>query len=63
VVGISGRPIASWSEFMAEVAQSANKPLVFEIERAGQRLEIKATPERAPDDAKRGRLGVEAGDG
>ena len=63
VVGISGRPIASWSEFMAEVAQSANKPLVFEIERGGQRLEIKATPERAPDDAKRGRLGVEAGDG
>jgi len=62
VVAISGRPIASWSEFMAEVAQSANKPLVFEIERAGQRVEIKATPERAPDDAKRGRLGVEAGD-
>jgi regulator of sigma E protease len=62
VLAISGRPITSWSEFLAEVAQSATKPLVFEIDRAGQRLEIKATPDRAPDDAKRGRLGVEAGD-
>jgi regulator of sigma E protease len=62
VVAISGRPIASWSEFMAEVAQNPGKLLVFEVERAGQRLEIRAAPDRAAEDAKRGRLGVEAGD-
>ena len=61
VVTISGRPIASWSEFMSEVAASPGKLLVFEVEREGRRIEIRATPERAGDDAKRGRLGVEAG--
>ena len=62
VISISGRPIASWGEFMAEVATSPGKLLIFEVERGGQRLEIRAVPDRSPDDAKRGRLGVEAGD-
>jgi regulator of sigma E protease len=61
VVTISGQAIASWSEFMSHVAASPGKLLVFEVERDGRRIEIRATPERAGDDAKRGRLGVEAG--
>jgi regulator of sigma E protease len=47
---------------MAEVATSPGKLLVFEIERGTERLEIRAAPDRSPDDAKRGRLGVEAGE-
>ena len=62
VIAIGSRPIGSWSEFMSEVAASPGRPLVFEVERGAQRLEIRATPDRAPEDAKRGRLGVEAGD-
>ena len=61
VVTISGQAIASWSEFMSHVAASPGKLLVFEVEREGRRIEIRATPERSGDDAKRGRLGVEAG--
>ncbi len=45
VVAVSGRPIASWSEFMAEVAVSAGKVLLFEVDRGGRRVEIRATPE------------------
>ena len=62
VVAISGRAITSWSEFMGEVAVSPGKLLVFEVERGAERLEIRATPDRSPEDSKRGRLGVEAGE-
>jgi regulator of sigma E protease len=60
VVAISGRPITSWNEFVTEVSANPGKLLVFEVERGGQRLEIRATPDRAPEDARRGRLGVES---
>jgi regulator of sigma E protease len=62
IVGIGGKPIASWSDFMAEVAASPGRPLLFEVDRGGRQLEIRATPDRSPDDARRGRLGVEAGE-
>src|SRR5262249_5423660 len=40
VVSISGKPIASWNEFVGEVAANPGRELVFEVERAGQRIEI-----------------------
>jgi regulator of sigma E protease len=61
VVAIAGRPIATWFEFMAEVGASPGRALAFEIERGGQRMEIRATPDRASEDSSKGRLGVEAG--
>jgi regulator of sigma E protease len=35
--------------------------LALEVERGGRRIEVRATPERAAEDANKGRLGVEAG--
>jgi regulator of sigma E protease len=61
VVAISGRPVATWFDFTAEVAASPGRTLTLEIERAGRRLEIRATPDVAADGGNRiGRLGVEA---
>ena len=61
VVAISGRPMATWFDFTAEVAASPGRTLTLEIERAGRRFEIRATPDVAADgDNRIGRLGVEA---
>ena len=61
VVSISGRPIATWSDFTTEVESSPGKAMVLEIERAGRRFELRATPDVVSDGDKRiGRLGVEA---
>ncbi len=61
VVAISGRPVDTWFEFTAEVAANPSRPLVLDVERGGRRMEIRAIPDRSPDDASKGRLGVEAG--
>jgi len=61
VVAISGHPIETWFEFTAEVGANPGRALVFEIERGGGRLRVEATPDRSPEDASKGRLGVEAG--
>jgi len=61
VVSVSGKPIATWAEFTTEVASSPGRALTLEIERAGRRFELRATPEVANDaEARIGRLGVEA---
>ena len=61
VTAISGRAIETWFEFTAEVSASPGKALDIEIERQGRPLTVRATPDRSPDDASKGRLGVEAG--
>ena len=63
VIAVSGKPIATWFDFTAEVAASPGKTLVLEIERAGRRIEKRATPDVVADgDNRIGRLGVEAPD-
>ena len=44
VVAMDGRAINSWQEMTAAILNSANKPLAVEVERAGARLELTATP-------------------
>jgi regulator of sigma E protease len=61
VVAISGRPVASWFDFTAEIAASPGKTLMIEVERAGRRFELRATPDSVTEgDSRIGRLGVEA---
>jgi len=61
VLAVSGRKVETWFEFTAEVSANPGKPLDFEIERQGGTLTLRAAPDRSPDDASKGRLGVEAG--
>jgi regulator of sigma E protease len=61
VVAISGRRIETWFEFTAEVSANPGTPLAIEVERQGRPLTVRAIPDRSPDDASKGRLGVEAG--
>ena len=61
VVAIGTRAIGTWFEFTAEVAASPGRSLDFEVERAGRRTRIRATPDSVADGESRiGRLGVEA---
>jgi regulator of sigma E protease len=62
VVAIDGKPIATWSDFTNVIGSNPGKALVLEVERAGQRVELRATPDFAQEDARRGRLGVEGGE-
>jgi len=62
VVAIDGQPIATWFDFTTVVGSSPGKTLRFEVERGGRRFEMTGTPDAAAEDARRGRLGVEAGD-
>jgi regulator of sigma E protease len=60
VIAISGKPIATWFEFTAQVSASPGKTLTLEIERQGRRFELRATPDLVSDgEARIGRLGVE----
>jgi len=61
VVSIDGKAVATWFEFTAGVAPNPGKALRLEVERQGRRFELRATPDPHPDDARRGRLGVEPG--
>jgi regulator of sigma E protease len=61
VVSINGRPINTWFEFTAEVAGSAGRTLLFDVDRGGRRMQIRATPDVVSEGENRiGRLGVEA---
>ncbi len=44
VVSIAGKPIASWADILQTVSASPSIPLIFEIERNGQRLSLDMTP-------------------
>jgi regulator of sigma E protease len=61
VLSVSGRPVATWFEFTGEIASNPGKLLTLEVERAGRRFELRATPDVVGDgDNRIGRLGVEA---
>ncbi len=61
VVAINGKPIETWFEFTAEVSSNPGRTLTFEIERAGRRSQLRATPDSVSEgDNRIGRLGVEA---
>ncbi len=62
VLAVDGKPVPTWFDFTGAIAANPGKTLVLEVERQGRRFELRATPDPAPDDARRGRLGVEAGD-
>jgi regulator of sigma E protease len=60
VVAVGGKPVASWYEFTAEVAANPGRTLAFDIERAGHRMTVQATPDPVADGDRRiGRLKVE----
>ena len=60
VVSVDAKPIATWSDFTNEISASPGKNLVLEIERAGRRFELRATPDVVSEGGSRiGRLGVE----
>ena len=61
VIAVSGRRIDTWFEFTAEISANPGTPLAIEVERQGRPLTLRAIPDRSPDDASKGRLGVEAG--
>jgi regulator of sigma E protease len=61
VVAVDGKAVATWFDFTALVAASPGKSLELEVERQQRRFSVRVTPDPAPDDARRGRLGVEAG--
>jgi len=61
VVAIDGKPVPTWFDFTSVVSTSPGKALSLEVQRQGRRFTVRTTPDPAPDDARRGRLGVEAG--
>jgi regulator of sigma E protease len=62
VVAVQGRPIATWTEFTAEVRANPGRTLDFEVERGRERLVLQAAPDIVGEGAaRRGQLGVEAG--
>ena len=62
VVAIDGKPVATWSDFTNVIATNPGKALAIEVERRGGRVELRATPDFAQEDSRRGRLGVEGGE-
>ncbi|HUL56774.1 MAG TPA: RIP metalloprotease RseP [Usitatibacter sp.] len=61
IVSVDGKPVATWFDFTALVAPNPGKTLAIEIERQGRIFLVRATPEAAAEDIRRGRLGVEPG--
>jgi regulator of sigma E protease len=42
---IDGRPVASWKAFVGEISQAPGRELTVQLERAGQLLTLRVTPE------------------
>jgi regulator of sigma E protease len=60
VLSVNGRRVATWFDFTAEVAPNPGRTLAIEVERAGRRLQINATPVPVTEgDRRMGRLGIE----
>ncbi|MGZ5039982.1 MAG: RIP metalloprotease RseP [Usitatibacter sp.] len=60
VVSVDGRPTPTWSDFTTEISARPGKSLELEIERAGRRFALRATPDEVSENGARiGRLGVE----
>ncbi|MGE5617014.1 MAG: RIP metalloprotease RseP [Bacillota bacterium] len=61
VLSVDGRRVATWFDFTAEVAPNPGRTLALEVERAGRRFTVNATPMAvAEGDRRVGRLGIEA---
>ncbi|NTV95078.1 MAG: RIP metalloprotease RseP, partial [Thiobacillus sp.] len=59
VLAIDDLPVAKWDDMVAMVRGSPEKPLRFQIERAGQRIELTITPESVAEAAEHiGRIGA-----
>ena len=60
VLSVDGKPTATWADFTNEISAAPGKSLVLQVERAGRRFELTATPDVVSEGASRiGRLGVE----
>lgn len=60
IIAINDVPIHTWGRFVTSVQGSPNKPLRFQIERAGQAMQIGVTPaaEKQADGQVIGRIGM-----
>jgi regulator of sigma E protease len=60
VLSVDGKPTPTWSDFTSEISAHPGKDLTLEIERAGRRFEMHATPDEVVENgAHIGRLSVE----
>jgi len=60
VFSVDGKPTPTWSDFTSEISAHPGKDLTLEIERAGRRFELHATPDEVVENgAHIGRLSVE----
>ncbi len=60
VLSVNGKEVATWGDFTSEIAANPGKDLTLEVERAGRRFPVHATPEAINDAGARiGRLGIE----
>ena len=49
IVSIEGQPVSDWSDLVAHVKSSPNRPLAFVIERGGQQQALTVTPRAAAE--------------
>src|SRR5687767_1350913 len=61
VTAVDGKAVPTWFDFTAAILPNPNKSLLLDVERQGRRFQLRATPDPHPEDARRGRLGVEPG--
>ncbi len=59
VLGIDGKNVSSWSELVEYIQERADEPILFDINRNGERLSIQVTPASDTQDGKViGRIGA-----
>lgn len=58
IVRIAGQPVSVWSELMESVRLSEGRPLLFEVERAGQTARLEVTPAPTGDSQTPYRVGL-----
>ncbi|MEW5770051.1 MAG: RIP metalloprotease RseP [Pseudomonadota bacterium] len=59
VLAVDGRPVRLWEELVGQIRNAPGRTLALQVERAGQTLDVRVTPERiaAPSGAT-GRIGA-----
>jgi regulator of sigma E protease len=55
IVAVGGKKVADWDTMRQQIVKSPDKPLLFEIERGKERLELSITPKNEKGE---GRIGV-----
>ena len=59
IVGVEGKPVSSWGDFVRLIQQSPGAPLALELERGAERLRLSVTPEaRRAGERQIGRIGA-----